>query len=146
MNVFFALFSFKFRGIADQLFQSFNSSIDVTSFDTLSSCIINWLEECCKPQVSTERGHAHNICHTSIPSLFHVSLSLSDIAWDCSLKFKSRYTKATTTAATNFKQYQLILFQCFVLWLYGINLYIYMQLWKLMCSNNNNYKFYINNS
>ncbi|XP_003385283.1 PREDICTED: max-like protein X [Amphimedon queenslandica] len=43
-----------FRGIADQLFQSFNSSIDVTSFDTLSSCIINWLEECCKPQTLRE--------------------------------------------------------------------------------------------
>ena len=42
----------QFRGIADQLFASFNSSISVTSFDTLSSCIISWLEEYCKPQVS----------------------------------------------------------------------------------------------
>ncbi len=41
----------QFQGIADQLFQSFNSSISVTSFDTLSSCIISWLEEYCKPQV-----------------------------------------------------------------------------------------------
>ncbi|CAI8025309.1 Max-like protein X [Geodia barretti] len=40
-----------FQGVADQLFQSFNSSISVTSFDTLSSCIISWLEEYCKPQV-----------------------------------------------------------------------------------------------
>jgi len=40
-----------FQGIADQLFQSFNSSISITSFDTLSSCIISWLEEYCKPQV-----------------------------------------------------------------------------------------------
>ena len=41
----------QFQSIADQLFQSFNSSISVTSFDTLSSCIISWLEEYCKPQV-----------------------------------------------------------------------------------------------
>eukprot|EP00731_Ephydatia_muelleri_P014135 Em0007g1445a len=40
-----------FQGIADQLFPSFNSSISVTNFDTLSSCIINWLEEYCKPQL-----------------------------------------------------------------------------------------------
>lgn len=43
-----------FEGVADQLFQSFNSSISVTNFDTLSSCIISWLEEYCKPQTLRE--------------------------------------------------------------------------------------------
>ena len=37
------LIPLQFQSIADQLFQSFNSSISVTSFDTLSSCIISWL-------------------------------------------------------------------------------------------------------
>lgn len=49
--VYLALPCLQFQGIADQLFQSFNSSISITSFDTLSSCIISWLEEYCKPQV-----------------------------------------------------------------------------------------------
>ncbi|XP_064397510.1 max-like protein X [Halichondria panicea] len=39
-----------FQSISDQLFQSFNSSISVTSFETLSACTISWLEEYCKPQ------------------------------------------------------------------------------------------------
>jgi MAX-like protein X len=43
-----------FQGVSDQLFQSFNSSISVTSFDTLSSCVISWLEEYCKPQTLRE--------------------------------------------------------------------------------------------
>lgn len=46
--------SLVFQRLADQLFQSFNSSISVTSFDTLSSCIISWLEEYCKPQALRE--------------------------------------------------------------------------------------------
>lgn len=39
-----------FQSIADQLFQSFNSTVSITNFDALSSCIISWLEEYCKPQ------------------------------------------------------------------------------------------------
>ena len=41
----------QFQSIADQLFQSFNSTVSITNFDALSSCIISWLEEYCKPQV-----------------------------------------------------------------------------------------------
>lgn len=50
-HLFYSCYVPQFQSIADQLFQSFNSSISVTSFDTLSSCIISWLEEYCKPQV-----------------------------------------------------------------------------------------------
>ena len=36
----------------DSLFQSYNANISLTSFESLSSCTINWLEQFCKPQVS----------------------------------------------------------------------------------------------
>lgn len=41
-----------FQGIMDSLFQSFNASISVTSFQELSACVFSWIEEHCKPQVS----------------------------------------------------------------------------------------------
>lgn len=40
-----------FQGIMDSLFQSFNASISVTSFQELSACVFSWIEEHCKPQV-----------------------------------------------------------------------------------------------
>lgn len=41
-----------FQGLMDSLFQSFNASISVTSFQELSACVFSWIEEHCKPQVS----------------------------------------------------------------------------------------------
>ena len=38
----------------DSLFQSFNATISVANFAELSACVISWLEEYCKPQVSME--------------------------------------------------------------------------------------------
>ena len=35
----------------DALFQSYNANISLASFESLSSCTINWLEQYCKPQV-----------------------------------------------------------------------------------------------
>ncbi|KAL7977010.1 hypothetical protein Chor_008959 [Crotalus horridus] len=43
-----------FQGIMDSLFQSFNASISVTSFQELSACVFSWIEEHCKPQVIPE--------------------------------------------------------------------------------------------
>lgn len=40
-----------FQGIMDSLFQSFNASVSVTSFQELSACVFSWIEEHCKPQV-----------------------------------------------------------------------------------------------
>uniref|UniRef100_A0A8B9V7P8 Max-like protein X n=1 Tax=Anas zonorhyncha TaxID=75864 RepID=A0A8B9V7P8_9AVES len=45
-----------FQGVMDSLFQSFNASISVTSFQELSACVFSWIEEHCKPQVSTGTG------------------------------------------------------------------------------------------
>uniref|UniRef100_A0A8C6YRD6 MAX dimerization protein MLX n=1 Tax=Nothoprocta perdicaria TaxID=30464 RepID=A0A8C6YRD6_NOTPE len=39
-----------FQGIMDSLFQSFNASISVSSFQELSACVFSWIEEHCKPQ------------------------------------------------------------------------------------------------
>ncbi|CAH3158599.1 unnamed protein product, partial [Porites evermanni] len=41
-----------FRQIMETQFLSFNASVTVTNFETLSACIFSWLEEYCKPQVS----------------------------------------------------------------------------------------------
>lgn len=46
-----------FQGIMDSLFQSFNASISVASFQELSACVFSWIEEHCKPQVRGSRGH-----------------------------------------------------------------------------------------
>ena len=35
----------------DNLFQSFDARVSTDSFDTLSGCVISWLEEYCSPQV-----------------------------------------------------------------------------------------------
>ncbi|XP_078450039.1 max-like protein X isoform X2 [Lampetra planeri] len=43
-----------FQGIMDTLFQSFNASIAVSSFQELSACVFSWLEEHCKPQTLRE--------------------------------------------------------------------------------------------
>nr|XP_017204694.2 max-like protein X isoform X1 [Oryctolagus cuniculus] len=43
-----------FQGIMDSLFQSFNASISVASFQELSACVFNWIEEHCKPQTLRE--------------------------------------------------------------------------------------------
>lgn len=47
-----------FQGVMDSLFQSFNASISVTSFQELSACVFSWIEEHCKPQVSTGTGRS----------------------------------------------------------------------------------------
>uniref|UniRef100_W5N3X4 Max-like protein X n=2 Tax=Lepisosteus oculatus TaxID=7918 RepID=W5N3X4_LEPOC len=39
-----------FQSIMDSLFQSFNASISVSSFQELSACVFSWIEEHCKPQ------------------------------------------------------------------------------------------------
>ncbi|XP_057897893.1 max-like protein X isoform X1 [Melospiza georgiana] len=39
-----------FQGIMDSLFQSFNASVSVMSFQELSACVFSWIEEHCKPQ------------------------------------------------------------------------------------------------
>ncbi|XP_029428507.1 max-like protein X isoform X1 [Rhinatrema bivittatum] len=43
-----------FKSIMDSLFQSFNASISVTSFQELSACVFSWIEEHCKPQTLRE--------------------------------------------------------------------------------------------
>ncbi|XP_069761061.1 max-like protein X [Narcine bancroftii] len=43
-----------FQNIMDLLFQSFNACISVTSFQELSACVFNWIEEHCKPQTLRE--------------------------------------------------------------------------------------------
>lgn len=51
-----------FQGIMDSLFQSFNASISVASFQELSACVFSWIEEHCKPQVQSPgpvRGLRH---------------------------------------------------------------------------------------
>lgn len=50
-----------FQGIMDSLFQSFNASVSVTSFQELSACVFSWIEEHCKPQVNAglQRGWCH---------------------------------------------------------------------------------------
>ncbi len=40
-----------FQSIMDSLFQSFSSSVSVSSFQELSACVFSWIEEHCKPQV-----------------------------------------------------------------------------------------------
>lgn len=52
-----------FQGIMDSLFQSFNASISVTSFQELSACVFSWIEEHCKPQVIPERKNVWPISH-----------------------------------------------------------------------------------
>ena len=37
----------------DNLFLSFNSSVSVSNFAELSASAFNWLEEYCKPQVTS---------------------------------------------------------------------------------------------
>lgn len=48
-----------FQGIMDSLFQSFNASISVASFQELSACVFSWIEEHCKPQVRSLLAPAH---------------------------------------------------------------------------------------
>ncbi|CAJ0967814.1 unnamed protein product [Ranitomeya imitator] len=43
-----------FQGIMDSLFQTFNASISVNSFQELSACVFSWIEEHCKPQVCNQ--------------------------------------------------------------------------------------------
>ncbi|XP_058862586.1 max-like protein X isoform X3 [Acipenser ruthenus] len=43
-----------FQNIMDSLFQSFSSTISVTSFQELSACVFSWTEEHCKPQTLRE--------------------------------------------------------------------------------------------
>lgn len=39
-----------FKAVCDNLFHSFDSSVQVNNFSELSACTIGWLEEHCKPQ------------------------------------------------------------------------------------------------
>nr|XP_023419707.1 max-like protein X isoform X2 [Cavia porcellus] len=52
-----------FQGIMDSLFQSFNASISVASFQELSACVFSWIEEHCKPQTlrDTVLGVLHQL-------------------------------------------------------------------------------------
>ncbi|XP_018426356.1 PREDICTED: max-like protein X isoform X2 [Nanorana parkeri] len=43
-----------FQGVMDSLFQTFNASISVNSFQELSACVFSWIEEHCKPQTLHE--------------------------------------------------------------------------------------------
>jgi MAX-like protein X len=58
-----------FRSFSDELFQSFTPSINTSSFETLSSCIINWLEDHCKPQTLREMmiANLHKECTAANP-------------------------------------------------------------------------------
>lgn len=73
-----------FQGIMDSLFQSFNASVSVTSFQELSACVFSWIEEHCKPQVNAEglvpwlrgqgqwhRGGCPSTDQLTVPSLCH---------------------------------------------------------------------------
>lgn len=62
-----------FQGIMDSLFQSFNASISVTSFQELSACVFSWIEEHCKPQVSA--GGAAGASPGAVPLLEDLTLS-----------------------------------------------------------------------
>jgi len=53
-----------FQGIMDSLFQSFNASISVASFQELSACVFSWIEEHCKPQV--RGGSSHGVRGSSL--------------------------------------------------------------------------------
>ncbi|KAG9474242.1 hypothetical protein GDO78_004514 [Eleutherodactylus coqui] len=50
-----------FQGIMDSLFQTFNASISVNSFQELSACVFSWIEEHCKPQ--TLRDVVRSVLH-----------------------------------------------------------------------------------
>ncbi|XP_044153687.1 max-like protein X isoform X1 [Bufo gargarizans] len=50
-----------FQGIMDSLFQTFNASISVNSFQELSACVFSWIEEHCKPQ--TLRDIVRSVLH-----------------------------------------------------------------------------------
>uniref|UniRef100_A0A8C0FGD2 MAX dimerization protein MLX n=1 Tax=Bubo bubo TaxID=30461 RepID=A0A8C0FGD2_BUBBB len=52
-----------FQGIMDSLFQSFNASISVTSFQELSACVFSWIEEHCKPQVTSPPANQLPACY-----------------------------------------------------------------------------------
>ncbi|XP_030151251.1 max-like protein X isoform X3 [Lynx canadensis] len=57
-----------FQGIMDSLFQSFNASISVASFQELSACVFSWIEEHCKPQVSEPlSSREHHSCLPLLP-------------------------------------------------------------------------------
>ena len=43
-----------FQAIFDNLFQTFDASVEVNNFNQLSGCTFNWLEEHCKPQTLQE--------------------------------------------------------------------------------------------
>ncbi|KAF1379740.1 hypothetical protein PFLUV_G00179180 [Perca fluviatilis] len=43
-----------FQSIMDSLFQSFSSSVSVSSFQELSACVFSWIEEHCKPHTLRE--------------------------------------------------------------------------------------------
>ncbi|XP_054162756.1 max-like protein X [Oppia nitens] len=43
-----------FVSIFDQLFESFDKSVEINNFDKLSDCTIHWIEENCKPQTLQE--------------------------------------------------------------------------------------------
>ena len=45
-----------FQTIFDNLFQTFDQSVEVNNFNQLSGCTINWVEEHCKPQKTTGNG------------------------------------------------------------------------------------------
>lgn len=48
-----------FQSIMDSLFQSFSSSVSMSSFQELSACVFSWIEEHCKPQVRRMLIEAH---------------------------------------------------------------------------------------
>ncbi|KAK1331172.1 hypothetical protein QTO34_009121, partial [Cnephaeus nilssonii] len=59
-----------FQGIMDSLFQSFNASISMASFQELSACVFSWIEEHCKPQSAPGQVSQIALCpHLSIISL-----------------------------------------------------------------------------
>ncbi|XP_008833534.1 max-like protein X isoform X3 [Nannospalax galili] len=50
-----------FQGIMDSLFQSFNASISVASFQELSACVFSWIEEHCEPQIQLSLSSGNNV-------------------------------------------------------------------------------------
>uniref|UniRef100_A0A8C4Q2E4 MAX dimerization protein MLX n=1 Tax=Eptatretus burgeri TaxID=7764 RepID=A0A8C4Q2E4_EPTBU len=50
-----------FQSMMDVLFQSFVTSVSVSSFQELSACVFSWLEEHCKPQDISPNENTNSI-------------------------------------------------------------------------------------
>ncbi|KAJ8344714.1 hypothetical protein SKAU_G00289070 [Synaphobranchus kaupii] len=72
-----------FQNIMDCLFQSFSTSVSVTSFQELSACVFSWIEEHCEPQRLREFvvGVLQQLSGTSSPQLGSAGLLYDHISY-----------------------------------------------------------------